>query len=201
MGKFFFSIDKIFEQRLQMKDYVHLKGYQKELIDHVIQYALNPNPVIRIKRFISYKKARPIKNDLWNISWREMIALREGVKANDIFEVIKVMYKMKPAKVNELELFNCFAAYTWITKQMIAIHEIEMAMLYEEPTEEEKNAGIEELKEFGYSYALRKLTNGDKTKENFWLSLSYAEIFRELCMNKTENKIQKTYQQNVNRKT
>lgn len=200
MGRQQFSIDKIFINRPKMKHYPLLTGDVKDVVDYTIRESLKANPIIRINRFIGYKKVKPKKSDLWFLTWSDLIALREAVREQDIFEIMKIVYLLNPKKIAEVDVFNCFAAYTWITKQMIEIHKIEMDMLYEDPTEDEKEAGVEKLQEFSYTVALDNLANGDVLKYDEYLKLPYAKIFRKLCLNKTNNDIQKQYQENVSRK-
>lgn len=195
MGKQSNSLDNIFLRRPTIKDYISLEGIVKNDVDRVIN-VLKPNKILRFKTF----QIKPKKVDLWDLSWSDLILLKELVNSKNISGVIDLIYHVKEIKFIELDVFNCFAVYKWISEQLEEIAKAEIQELGGEATIEEKEAGVEMLNEFGYSVSLDVLTGGDMTKEEEILSKPYHVIFKKLCLNKTKSEIQKNYIENARRK-
>jgi hypothetical protein len=196
MGRKSYSIKTIFVNRPTVEDYATLENEVKEFVDEVIKDSIKPNKTLRVKK----KEVQPKEEDFWQLTWSDMIELREEIKDMNMIEAIQVVYNIDKDEFLSLDIFNAFAVYKWITDQLKTIGEIEAQELRYEPTAEERSAGVDELNEFGYALTLKSLTKGDKTKDSYYLNLTYAEIFRELCMDKRINEVQQNMIKDANRK-
>jgi len=196
MGRKSNGIDTIFNTRPTIKEYITLNGSKKESIDFVIKEHLNSNMILRINSF----NLKPKKVDLWDLRWSDLIEIREAISEKNISRVIEVIYQVKESKFIELDVFNCFAVYKWINEQLDEISKIEIQELGSDISIEEKEAGIEMLNDFGYTVSLRGLIKVFNTNKEDVLSKPYYEIFKELCLTKTLNEIQKNHIENARRK-
>lgn len=197
MGRQSYSIDTIFDNRPTVETYSQLDEEVKAFVDDVIKDSIKPNKVLRLNG----KELQPKQDDFWQLTWSDIIELREEVKDMNMVEAMKIVYGVSDKDFSHLDIFNCFAVYKWMTEQLKGIGEIELQELGHEPTMEEKNAGVESLNEFGYALSLKSLTKGDKTKDAYYLGLTYAEIFREMCMDKRISEVQQNMIKNARRKT
>jgi len=199
MGKFKFGIKDIFRKRLMLVHYTELTPEAKELVDYTIKENLKANKVLRVRGFRT-KKMLPLKSDLWNITWNDRIELGLAVGENDLFSILKLIYGITESQFNRLELYNAFAVHKFILDELRNMVEIEAQELAHEYTDEEKDAGVEALQEFGYYNTLDTLTNGNILIQNEWLMLPYSKIFRKMCLDKTRYDINLTMRENANRK-
>lgn len=196
MGKQSYSIETIFENRPTIETYNLLEGKVKEFVDDVIKDSIKPNKVLRLNE----KELNPKQEDLWFLTWEDIIELRDSIKEMKMIEAIKLIYEITDKDFLNLDVFNCFAVYKWITEQLKSIGEIELQELSHEPTTEEKNAGVDMLQDFDYTVSLDVLANGDVLKYDDILKKPYAIIFRKLCLDKVKNQIQQNYIENARRK-
>lgn len=172
------------KKNLKIKDYSKLDKETKEFIDYTIKNSLRPNPNLRK----GFKKLKPKKNSFWQLKWIDLIMLREHLGEKDVLQALKLIYGIKDKDFLKMNLLNVMAVYRWMAQQVKDISEIEKQELGEEPTQKEKNAGIEKLEPFGYSVTLRALKKVDPFKD--WLNEPYAVVFKELCLNKVLREIQ-----------
>ncbi|CAL2085070.1 hypothetical protein [Tenacibaculum sp. 190524A02b] len=196
MGKQPYSIDTIFDNRPSIGEYELLSGEIKEFIVEIIKDSIKANKYLRHNK----KEIEPKVQDLWYLSWGDIIELRESVKDTQMMEVVRLIYGLKEVDFLRLDLFNCFAVYKWITEQLSSISKTEEQELSYEPSSEEKEAGVDMLQEFEYTVSLDILANGDILKYDEILKQPYAVIFRKLCLDKVKNQIQKNYIENARRK-
>jgi hypothetical protein len=199
MGRFKFDIKDLFKKRLMLTDYPNLSHDAKELVDYTIKKSLKCNSVLRVRGFRT-KYLKPKKANLWFISWSERIELGMAVDENDIFEILKIIYGINEKQFVRLELYNAFAVHKWIIEELKLIVQSEMNELHSEPTEEEKEAGVEELQQFSYYNSLDSFTNGNILIQEEWLKLPYSKIFRKMCLDKIRHDINLTMRENANRK-
>ena len=186
----------ILSNRPTVEDYGRLSESDKELADKFIKDGLKPNKVLRIKG----RSMNPRQEDFWALSWDEIIQLRVAIAEKDMLSALKLMYRIGEKDFLRLDLFNCFAAYKWISGNMQEISDIEAQELGGEPTEEEKQAGVEKLQPFDYVVSLDVLAKKDILKYDRILAKPYSIIFRKLCLNKTIAEIQQNMIENANRK-
>lgn len=200
MGLKQYTLENIFIKRPTISEYPRLEPEVKDLVDLTIKENLKPNPVLRVPMFLYTRYAKAVKTNLWKLSWGDLVLLREAVSAQDILEVFKMIYGITPKQFARLDVFNVFAVYKWIIDQLHDIHEKESIMLPADFTQEEKDAGAEDLLDFGYTVAVDTIAGGDLLKHKEVLKIQYDIIFRKLCLDKKRNDINKTYQENASRK-
>lgn len=193
MGLKQYNIETVFKNRPMLAEYSQFPEDVKELVDFTVKESLRANKELRI-RSIFPKRIMPKKVNFWDLSWSDIIELRIAVSDRNLYDTLKVVFGISEKQFMHLDLFNAFAVYKWIIDQFKEIVEIEIQELASEPTEAEKEAGIERLQDFGYSVALDGLTKGDLLKNNDYLKLPYSKIFRKLCLDKTRYEINKNLQ-------
>ena len=189
----------LFKNRLKLSDYSSLPLESKEVIDYTIAESLKANSIIRLYGGLITKK--PKKNDLWFLSWSDIIELKIAIADENIFEVFRIVFGITEKEFSRLEMFNAFSAYKWVAEKIVEIINIEVQELASEMSDEEKEAGAEELQEFGYSLALDGMAKGDLLKYDAYLKLPYVKVFRKMCMDKKRYDINKTLQENARRKS
>jgi hypothetical protein len=199
MGEFKFSLKNLFKTRLMLRDYPALSNEARELVDYTIKENLKSNSVLRV-RGLRTKYIKPKKSELWFISWSDRIELGIAVDENNIFEILKIVYGINENQFNRLELYNAFAVHKLIVEELKLIVNAEINELHTEPTEEEKEAGVEALQVFSYYNSLDAFTNGNILIQNEWLQLPYSKIFRKMCIDKVRHDINLTMRENANRK-
>lgn len=193
MGKVKYTIDSIFDKRPKVKDFTLLDEELQEYIKVIIPKA---NPVLRIKR----KQVSPRINDFWSLKWIELIEIRHDYENEDLLSIFKNLYGVTEKQLLKLDIFNYFSCIKWITDQLENIAESEKENLNYESSEEEKEAGSEEFEKYDYYVTLDGLTNGDSTKEEFYLNKSYEYIFRKLCLLNDKRMFNDKMQEIVSRK-
>ncbi len=202
MGSKSYNVNTIFKNRPGLMDYPSLTPEVKEVVDYTIEHSLKANPVIRLKaRRLSTKEVHPKQMNFWDLSWSDIILIRDAIEKKEIFEIFKIVYNLTEIEFVRMDLFNAFASYKWITNQLREISEVEAERLASEYDEEEKAAGAEEMQEFGYSVILDSLAGGDLLKYSKYLKINYTKIFRKMLMEKTRYEINKQMRQNASRKS
>ena len=177
-----------------MFEYQHLTDEVRQLIDYTIENNLKQNPILRLRADV-----KPKCESLWSLQWTDIIELREALCDNDLEKAITIVYGINKYQFLQLGIFNTYAAYLWIAHQFKEMMETEIERLTLELDEDEKNAGAEDLQDFGYVVALDGLAGGDILKYDHYLKLPYAKVFRKLCLDKTRYEINKNMQRNASR--
>jgi len=189
----------LFKNRLKLSDYSALTLESKEVVDYTISESLKSNSIIRLYGGLITKK--PKKDNLWFLPWSDIIELKMAIAEENIFEVLKIVFDIDKKEFSRLEMFNAFSVYKWVAEQCAEIIKIEIQELASEMSDEEKEAGAEELQEFGYSLVLDGMTKGNLLDYDKWLKLPYVKVFRKMCMDKKRYDINKTMQENASRKS
>ncbi|WP_298118106.1 hypothetical protein [Flavobacterium sp.] len=184
MGKFKFNIT--------MLEYSLLNEEDKDLVDYTVKNFIKSNKILRVKKFFRQIDLQPKVNTLWELSWEDLLLLRSAISKSDIDSIFNIVYELKPEQMKSLEVFNVFASFNWISDELKAISNAEMERLHSELTNEEKEAGAEELIDYGY-YSTLKAMCPDLLKHNEYLKLSYSIVFRDMAHTKLINKINKKY--------
>jgi len=198
MGRKFTGIN-IFKKKLLLKDYENLSPSDKLLIDYTIKESLKINKKLRIKGL--FKRSLKCKIDnIWMITWSDRIEIGNAIEKQDIYFIFKYFYGITKKQFIQLELYNAFSVYKYILEEFKKIVDAEYQNLNSEMSEEDKEAGAEELQQFGYSVALDGIAKGDLLKYNDYLQLPYSKVFRKMYMDKTIYEINKQYQENASRK-
>jgi hypothetical protein len=191
----------IFKNTLKLSDYSSLTLEAKEVIDYTIAESLKANSVLRLRGLLKSTIAKPKKDNLWFLSWSDIIELRIAIAEENIFEVLRIVFDINEKEFAKIELLNAFSVYKWISEQYFEIAKIEVQELASEMTDEEKEAGAEDMQEFGYSVMLDSIAQGDLLKYDEYLKLPYAKVFRKMCMEKKRHDINKQMQENASRKS
>lgn len=200
MGLKSHNIDTVLNNRPRLIEYSQLSIDVKEFVDYTIQENLKPNPELRLKSVLT-KIVKPKQLNLWSLSWSDIIELRIAVSEQKMFEVLNIVFGINETEFARLDLFNAFSVYKWIVEQFKSIVEIESQELSSEMSDEEKEAGVEELQEFGYSVMLDGIAKGDLLKYDEYLKLPYVKIFRKMCLDKKRYDINKQMQENASTKS
>jgi hypothetical protein len=195
MGKQQFKIDN-----LKIIDYVRLNPKHRGLVDYMVKEYSKPNPLIRVNSLFKIKHIKPKNDNLWMLSWSDIIELKQAINDKDILTVLRILYQLSEADFVKLNAFNCFSAYKWCVESLKEIYDAEIERLEEDIPDTLKDAGIEELEEYGYVPALDRLANGDITRYDEFLNMPYAKVFRKLAMDVLTRKINEKYQENVSRR-
>ena len=179
-----------------LAEYPLLPIEAKEIVDYTIKETLRGNPELRVKG----KVIKPKQINFWFLTWSDIILLRLAIADQNMLDVLSIVFQIGKKEFIKLELFNAYAAYTWIVNQFKTIIDTEIEQLASELSEEEKDAGAEDLQEFGYTVALDGLAKGDLLKYDDYLMLPYSKVFRKMCLDKTKYDINKQLQENASRK-
>jgi len=200
MGIKSYSIDQVFSKRPKVLHYNSLSPEVRELVDYTVKESLKPNPVLRVTAMIRTKMIKAKSESFWNLTWNDLVLVREAVKENEMADVFRILYGIDEKQFLKLDMFNAFSVYKWVTNNLMEMAEIEVQELGGDVDPEMKEAGADQLIEFGYMAAVDSIANGDILKHKEILSKPYAVIFRKMCLDKLNNQIRKTYQENVSRK-
>jgi len=181
MGFKSIGVRDIFRKRVSLSDYEYLDPEVKELLDYTIQHSIKPNPKLKVQRLIGSRSINPKHLDFWVMPWGDLVLLRDYVSKTDLASTLNLVYGIKEKHLGNLEIFNCFSSYKWITKQLEDLYEVESSKLKTELDQDEIDAGAEELQDYGYYNALRELCPNMLDHSSF-LKLPYSVIFRELSI-------------------
>ena len=192
MGKVKYTIDSLFEVRPKVKDYSLLNDEVRVYIENLI---LKPNPELRLNKII-----KPRINEFWQLKWVELIEIRHDYENDDLLSILKNLYGITEKQIINLDLINYLSCINWISSQLEEIAAQEKENLNYEASAEEKEAGSEEFEKYDYYVTLDGLTNGDSTKEEFYLNKSYEYIFRKLCLINDKRLFNDKMQEIVSRK-
>lgn len=186
----------LLKRSIRIKHYESLDGEDREFVDYTIKHSLRPNPKLRVGR----KKLKPKSFDLWEMSWSDLILTWKYLEENNIQEVLKLHYGLREQDFLNLNIFNAFAVYKWVAGKVKEIDDVMKAELGDEPSSDEKAAGVDEFKRYDYLPTLKKLCNNDRTKYEWMLNQPFSWIFREISLLNTETEYQRNYEEIVSRK-
>jgi hypothetical protein len=187
---------QVFFKRLRMFQYPGLNIQERKYVDELILKSIKPNRVLRkkpqdwyTKTFKGFVPVLPIEPDIWQTKWGVLIQLRKALVDKDLFKVLELVYGISEKDYLHLELFNVFSAYKWLTDQLVIIRNAEEER-FNGLSNEETEAGAEELRKFDYYGSLRSICP-DLLKQDDYLDLPYAVVFRELAYIQKENEVKK----------
>lgn len=89
--------------------------------------------------------------------------------------------------------------FSWVVEAMTELMETEQTELVYEPTEKEKEAGVEDLNRFDFFPTIDQLTGGDQTRVDEILMLPYHKVFRKMAYTKAVGNINKKLVENAGR--
>lgn len=185
-------------KRITIGSYSKLTGRQRALVDYTIENGLKENHRLRK----GFRRLEPKETDFWNLSWSDMILTWRYLEEKNIFELLKLHYpKLKEKDFTKLDIFNAMACYKWIAGRTQIINNAMKNELHQEPTSEEKGAGIDNFSRFDYLPTLKQLCNNDRTQYDFMLAKKFSFIFREMALIKEEINFNRNYRNIVSRKS
>lgn len=184
------------KRTIKIKHYPGLDDQEKFFVDYTIKNSLKANSILRVGR----AKRGPKESDFWQLSWNDIILLRMHLGDTDLKAILELMYRVSDKEFANLNLLNASAVYKYVAECIDAINRIEKEQLDDEPSSEEKDAGVDQLNDFDYSVSLDVLAAGDILKYDELLAKPYSVIFRKLCLNKVKGEIQRNYNEIVSRK-
>lgn len=196
MGRKQKRITNVLTDSPTIKEYIFFEGEQRALIEYTIENSLKANHML----LINDKLVQPRQTDLWFLSWSDLIELKEKVEAGNLLECLKITHGIKDEDFQNVRVLNAFSVYKWVVESIKSISTLEAQELSYEPTEEEKNAGIDELSIFGHSVSVDALASGNILQYEALLNTPYATIFQKLCLEKTKTQINKNFIDNARRK-
>lgn len=185
------------KRNIKIRHYESLGDNDRAFVDYTIKNSLRPNPRLRVGR----KKLKPKSFDLWETSWSDMILTWKHLEENNIKDVLKLHYGLREQDFLNLNIFNAFAVYKWVSERVKEINDIMKAELGDEPDNDQKAAGADEFKRYDYLPTLKKLCNDDRTKYDWMLKQPFSWIFREISLINTETEYQRNLNEIASRKT
>lgn len=199
MGKFINSLDKLLLSRPKVDDYLSMHIDEKDFIDEVVKNYVKSNPFLRTRRRFRIHNLEPKEMDFWNLTWNDIVMIRHGFSTNNMLDVFKCVYNINEKQFLKLEILNAFAVYKFMTEQMNKIEAAEHERLSSDMKEDDKEAGAEDLLEYGYYNSLRAVCP-NLLEQKDYLKLPYSMIFRELAISKLISDINTNKQENAARK-
>lgn len=197
MGKIVNELDKLILSKPRMLDYDKFNNQELELMQHVILNYVKPNKLLRVYRpFMWDKEVKPKKEDFWDLVWEDKIALENAFKADDLFQIISIIYDVTEKEFMLLQIVNVFSCLKFIEVELEKLHQAEEDRLHSKLSSDEVNAGAEELQEYGYYNALKSICPNLLDQDRY-LKLPYSLVFRELCYMKLLNDINKNLTRNA----
>lgn len=183
----------IFQERT-VREY--LLEEDKTLIDIILKH-VNPKKVITSKFRDKVIRWEPKVGTLYELEYKHVIVIKQQLQ-NPTLEAMNVVLRSVYRFRTQEQFLNCsvfdvFAAYTWIVEEVKGIYEVERQKLYREPTQKQKNAGIEEFEQLDDIPAIDDLAGGDVTKWDEILELPYGQILRKMLL----SRIQKDYNERL----
>jgi len=155
---------------------------------------IKSNSVLRIGR----RKIHPRQSDFFKFSWEEIMKIRQQLKSNDFIEVLKLCYGITDKHLRKTNVYNVLAVQKFIIGEITRLTEIENKELAKNNlSQDEEFSGVNRLQKFEHIVSLDVLANGDVLKYEKLLKLPYMLIFKQLCLIKTKNEIEKKYLENA----
>lgn len=185
----------LFQERT-VREYLLEKD--KKLIDIVLQH-VNPKKIITSKYQGKVLKWEPRVNSLYELKYKWIIEIKQNIQSPTISAMESVLGAVYGFRTQEqflnCSVFDAFAGYAWIVEEVMGIYEVEKLKLFREPTQQQKNAGIEEFEQLDDIPIIDDLAGGDVTKWNEILELPYGQVLRKLLL----TRIQKEYSERLSK--
>ena len=173
-----------------MYEFAQLDEMIREEFHGIFENYSKANPVLRVRKFFKWRNVSPNKMNFWNLTWNELLMIRKAMRNNDLFKLMNLVYGVNEKEFIHLEVLNVFSTIKWISEQLTIIHNAEEERLKAELSDNDKEAGAEQLSEYDYYNNLRALSS-DLLQHEDYLKLPYSIIFRELAYQNLINKINK----------
>jgi hypothetical protein len=199
MGKFENNLKDVILSRPRMFEYANLDENIRDEFQSIFENYSKANPVLRVRKFFRWKNVSPNKNNFWNLSWEDLLMIRKAMRNNDLFKLMNLVYGVNEKQFLNLEVLNVFSTMKWITEQLTIIHNAEEERLKSDLSDDDKEAGAEQLSEYDYYNNVRALSENLLEHEKL-LKLPYSIVFREMAYQKLINDINKKKNEIIARK-
>jgi hypothetical protein len=199
MGKFENNLKDVILSRPRMFEYANLDENIRDEFQSIFENYSKANPVLRVRKFFRWKNVSPNKNNFWNLSWEDLLMIRKAMRNNDLFKLMNLVYGVNEKQFSNLEVLNVFSTMKWITEQLTIIHNAEEERLKSDLSDDDKEAGAEQLSEYDYYNNVRALSENLLEHEKL-LKLPYSIVFREMAYQKLINDINKKKNEIIARK-
>lgn len=120
-------------------------------------------------------------------------AINNGMIWDKLINFIARILKKKERVIGTYKLLDIGRFKSYMISEIERINAIEEQLLGHTPTAEEKQAGIEEFKKFGFYGQIRTLAKHDVTKIDEVENMVYSIGLTELAYQKTESDFKKAY--------
>ena len=174
----------------------YLLTEDRSLIDTILA---NVNPKRSIKVSWNQKEYiyRPRVNDLFQIQWKWVIKIKQGIGNSSLNSVREILSAVFPIMTDQ-QFYNCsvfdvFAAYAWIVEEVNNIYEVEKLKLHKKPSSKQIAAGIEEFEQLEDVPSIDGMAKGDLSKYDEVLELPYGLVLRKMLLNKIQNEYDERY--------
>jgi len=162
-------------RNIKLKEYFELED--KSEYDFAIKYSFNFNKEVNIFEVDELMKQpfgliKDMQYYLNELTWERLV------------EFIEKLSGIDSKKIGDTKLIDICQFKSWIVSEINKINLIEEQALSYDVTEEEKQAGIDELSMLGTHLQIRSLANDDLTKYEAIRSLPYELCFTELFTKK-----------------
>lgn len=199
MGKFENNLKDVILSRPRMFEFANLDENIRNEFQSIFENYSKANPVLRVRKFFRWRNVSPKKNNFWNLSWEDLLMIRKAMRNNDLFKLMNLVYGVNEKQFLNLEVLNVFSTMKWITEQLTIIHNAEEERLKSDLSDDDKEAGAEQLSEYDYYNNVRALSENLLEHEKL-LKLPYSIVFREMAYQKLINDINKKKNEIVARK-
>lgn len=180
--------------KITLEKYLKLSDEDKEVIDFTIQEGLIEHKNLIVKN----KVYEPI--DLWKLRYGDIIYIKNNFETDNFLECLKIIYNIEQYNLEKTTIFNLFSCYEFQMNKLKEMIDTEKEQLDSETDPDEESAGIADFEKYGFYNEIRSLTGGDKTKESFYKSLPYIEVFMELTYKSNLIKFEKKLSEIKNKK-
>ena len=174
-------------EAITIGEYLHLSEVERETYDFAVKYSVQAEARDVLKFGDITKKLFGEVKD-----WQQLFS------EQDCF--VKFLTKFDD-KLLSLNVFDFFAFYRYVEKEVIRVSEIESILLGHDPSADEVAAGIDRFNKFGVSLQIDNLAKGNVWKWDKIRSLDYEYCLLKLAMDKAGNDFARDYQTILNSKT
>ncbi|WP_379963986.1 hypothetical protein [Epilithonimonas sp. UC225_85] len=174
-----------FNYNIKYKEYSTLPLEQREILNELLESATAN---------IHLEKRKPIQEDFWFLTWKQIEELRSDIGENNIDDVLNLVYSLEENEIGEIILVNVISSYKWVIEQLESIAETEKYEM-EEAAKDPKaeKAGVDRFRKYEFYNSLHVLSEGKIWKEDEVLQYPYWQVFRNLNMRNDKANYEKAY--------
>ena len=143
-------------------------------------------------------EAKPLDDMPWGFVKDLQYEIRKDRLDNDKY--IEIFETITGVKINKVMVVDFFYQLQWVMTKLGKLTKIEQKTLSSELTDNQINAGFEDLDKFGYKATTHALAGKDVLKHDAIEAIPYKKIFFVLLLEKTSNDIDKKYSEIIRKK-